>query len=238
MQAAEPMPISAQTVGAHTGIAPIVFGAGDTEPIAQAVELLGIDRVDGEAPIQQGIDDGAVRHLERDGNRTYVACERQNPVTLLYQTGAAMRKLAFSGDAALSIKNAGLVLLGSSVDSGKPKDFLLNHDASPSIRTRAAATPTDHVLALEGANFLLGIRRGQPAGAHVHCWCSRHGIKEGRSRRVSPRGQLKPQANRTPLDKVQDQRGKWRDQVDPAVVPFVRGHCGSSSASRARLQPR
>ena len=43
-----------------------------------------------------------------------------------------MRKIAFFGDVTLSIQNASLVLLGSPVDTGKPKDLFLTHDASPS----------------------------------------------------------------------------------------------------------
>ena len=99
------------------------WNGNDTEPIAQAVELLGIDRIDGKASIQQDIDDGSVRHLGRDGNNTYIACDRHNPVTQLCQTGATMHKIAFFDDVTLSIENASLVLLGSPVDTAKPKDL-------------------------------------------------------------------------------------------------------------------
>src|SRR3954470_18686944 len=39
-------------------------------------------------------------------------------------------------------------------------------------------------------DFLLGIRHGQPIGAHVPSWCSRHGVDAGCSRRVGPPDQL------------------------------------------------
>src|ERR1700691_6227835 len=125
------MPIGAQAVGADPGIASVVLGPSNAEPIAQAVELLGIDRIDGKAPIQQAIDDWAVRHFDRGGNRTGVAGDGENPVTLRGQTGAAMRKLAFSRDRALCIQNASLVLLGSPIDSDEPKNLLLGHRRFP-----------------------------------------------------------------------------------------------------------
>ena len=50
------------------GVAAVVLGAGDGETIAKAVELLGVDTVNGETPLQQGIDDRPMRDLDGDGN--------------------------------------------------------------------------------------------------------------------------------------------------------------------------
>jgi hypothetical protein len=47
-------------------------------------------------------------------------------------------------------------------------------------------------------DFLLGLRRGQPIGAHVPSWCSRHGVDGGCSRRVGPPDQLTPSPTRRP----------------------------------------
>src|SRR4051812_14956216 len=41
-----------------------------------------------------------------------------------------------------------------------------------------------------GRDFLLGIRRGQPAGVQVQRWCSWHGCKDGHSRQTGSHGQL------------------------------------------------
>ena len=69
----------------------------------------------------------------------------------------------------------GLVLLGSPVDSDKPTKssamFFPLHDR------RATTTPTDPCTGARRRNFLLGFHRGQPAGAHVPSWCSKHGGK-------------------------------------------------------------
>jgi len=41
--------------------------------------------------------------------------------------------------------------------------------------TRATTTPADTCTGARGRNFLLGVRRGQPAGTQVQRWCSGHG---------------------------------------------------------------
>ena len=45
-------------------------------------------------------------------------------------------------------------------------------------------------MGARGRDFLLGIRRGQPAGAQVQSWCSWHGCVIGRSRQAGSHGQL------------------------------------------------
>jgi hypothetical protein len=55
MQAAKQAPIGPHTVRQDISGAPIVLRAGNTEPIAQPVELLGVDRVHHEVAINQGV---------------------------------------------------------------------------------------------------------------------------------------------------------------------------------------
>ena len=45
-------------------------------------------------------------------------------------------------------------------------------------------------MGARGRDFLLGIRRGQPAGAQIHVWCSWHECTDGRSQQVGSHGQL------------------------------------------------
>src|SRR5919205_4074188 len=47
-------------------------------------------------------------------------------------------------------------------------------------------------------DFLLGLRRGRPAEAHVPKWCSRHGYGAGHSRQVGPPGLPTPRSPRQP----------------------------------------
>ena len=119
------MPIGPQPVGRNVGVSPVVLGAGNTEAVAQAVELLGVDGVGGETPIQQRIDDGPVGYLDRDGDDVRIACDREDPIAQLRQTSAAMRELALSGDATSCIENTALVFFGTPIDSGEPGERLL-----------------------------------------------------------------------------------------------------------------
>src|SRR4029453_17963392 len=55
---------------------------------------------------------------------------------------------------------------------------------------RAATTLADPYTGARRRDFLLGMRRGQLAGAHVPSWCSRHGVDAGCSQRAGPPGEL------------------------------------------------
>src|SRR5215210_6678636 len=69
---------------------------------------------------------------------------------------------------------------------------------------RAATTFADPCTGAQRRDFLLGMRRGQPVGAHVPSWCSRHGmvlkarVDAGCSRRAGPPGQLTARRDQTP----------------------------------------
>src|SRR4051794_28510467 len=56
--------------------------------------------------------------------------------------------------------------------------------------TRAATTLAGPCTGAPRRDFLLGLRHGQLAGAHVPSWCSRHGVDAGCSQRAGPPGEL------------------------------------------------
>ena len=61
--------------------------------------------------------------------------------------------------------------------------------------TRAVTTRCLPRTGARWRNFLLGIRRGQPAGAHVRLRCFKHRGILGRSQRVGPPGQPRTGSN-------------------------------------------
>ncbi len=61
---AEQMTVCAQRVREDHRVPPIVFGAGDREAIAEAIELLWVDREHGEAAVEQCLDHCSVRDLD------------------------------------------------------------------------------------------------------------------------------------------------------------------------------
>jgi hypothetical protein len=78
-QVPEAMSFGAQRVGEHMRIAPIILDTGDGKPIAETVELLGVD----------GVDLKAAPAIPR--GRLRLACHQQ-PITQFGQAGAAMGK--------------------------------------------------------------------------------------------------------------------------------------------------
>src|SRR5215218_11150027 len=64
---------------------------------------------------------------------------------------------------------------------------------------RAATTLAGTCIGARRRDFLLGSRRGQPAGAQVQRWCSWHECTDGRSRQAGPHGQLITRALPVPL---------------------------------------
>jgi hypothetical protein len=86
LQSAEQMTVGPQTIGRDIRVSAIVLGTSDTKPVAEAVELFGVDRVHEEPPIEQGIDDGSMRYFDRHGDGFRRAGNRENPVTQLCQT--------------------------------------------------------------------------------------------------------------------------------------------------------
>ena len=65
----EAVPVGPQAVAEHMSIAAIILGASHGEPIAKTVELLRVDRVNLKTAFEQRLDNRAMRHLDRDGDR-------------------------------------------------------------------------------------------------------------------------------------------------------------------------
>jgi hypothetical protein len=60
---AEAMAVGAHGIAEHMRIAPIVLRPGDSETVAEAIELFRVDRVDREPSFEQGRNNRAVRYL-------------------------------------------------------------------------------------------------------------------------------------------------------------------------------
>ena len=115
------MAVGAQGIAEDMGVAAVVLGAGDGETIAKAVELLGVDTVNGETPLQQGIDDRPMRDLDGDGNPLrHTATLFRQPRAQLGQPFPAVGERPFNDDDAVTIKKANLVPLGRPVNASKP----------------------------------------------------------------------------------------------------------------------
>ena len=147
---AEAMPVGSQGVGEHVGIAAVVLGAGDGESIAEAVELLGVDRIDLETALQQDFDDGTVRHLDRHGDRGRLFAARcHQPVAHLGEACSPVREGSLADNLSIGRDEADLMGLARPVDAAE-KSNIGTHDATSEF-TRATAMPINPCTGAPGA---------------------------------------------------------------------------------------
>src|SRR5215213_2241535 len=121
------MRVGAQAGSRDPGVAPVVLGPGDAEAVTQAVKLLGVDGMHGEAAVQQHVHHRPVRHLDRHRHRAGAASNRHQPVAHGRQACAVVRKSALADNGASNVTHADLVLLGSPIDAGEPAPCHIRH---------------------------------------------------------------------------------------------------------------
>ena len=120
-----------QRIGEHLGIAAVILGAGRRETITEAIELLRIDGVDVEATLKQRFDDGAMRNLDGDVNRTWLSTSyTREPRGHLGQALASMSKIPLTEPLSATISDADTVVLGRPVNADEPA-FQLVHSLLP-----------------------------------------------------------------------------------------------------------
>src|SRR4051794_13808439 len=125
------MRVRAQSAGCDPSIASVILGPSQTDAVAQTLELLGIDRMHGEAAVQESIHHRPVRHLNGHRDPPWLACNRHQPVTQGCQTRTAVRERPLAHNLAGSIEKADLVLLGTPIDASKPAYGAIGHDPCP-----------------------------------------------------------------------------------------------------------
>src|SRR5215210_1446445 len=102
-----------------------------------------------------------------------------------------MREFPLAHNFASPVEQAHLVLCRAPVDAGEPVYCLVSHGPVLSCHVpRAVTTPAGTCMGARGRDFLLGIRRGQSAGAQIHVWCSWHECTDDRSRQTGSHDQL------------------------------------------------
>src|SRR5262249_5531545 len=86
--------VGSQRVRLNLGVPTIVFGAGRREAVAESIKLLRINGVDVKATFQKRLDDGPVRHLDRDMDHARRApAGSDQPIGHFGQAGATMAEL-------------------------------------------------------------------------------------------------------------------------------------------------
>ena len=197
MHAAEQAPVGAHAIAHHVGVATVILRTGHAVPVAQAVELLRIDRVHNKSAIDQGIDYRAVRHLDPHRHRVRRSAHRQQPVAKVSQALAAMRKLPLSDNAAPCIDKTRLMSLRAPVDACKPRKVLLGHGNSPHECTSRhdAYRPC---TGAQGATSYWASIVTNPPGHMSHLGAQGHEVDGWLLPTGGPPGQRKTSANQAP----------------------------------------
>src|SRR5882672_6854489 len=131
-------------------VAPVIFGAGHGEAVAEPVELLGIDPIDAKTAFQQGFDDRALGHFDGHPNDLgRGAGASHQPIAQLLEPRAAMRNGSLAQAFSVGIDQTNLVALARPVDAHKPCN-LFRH-ARPSSRITPSGPAATSVNPCTGA---------------------------------------------------------------------------------------
>src|SRR3712207_800328 len=114
------MRVRAQSAGCDPSVTSVILRPSQADAVAQTLKLLGIDRVHGEAAVQQGIHDRPVRHLDGHCDSAWLARDRHQPVAQGRQAGSAVPERPLAYDLTGGIEKAEVVLLQAPIDASKP----------------------------------------------------------------------------------------------------------------------
>src|SRR5690606_7362707 len=130
------------------------------------VQLLGIDRVDGDAAIDEGIDQRAAVELQGDSDPLRLALgEPDQPVEEGREGLTGVLDRAFRQDLAVAIEHAGVMFFGSPIDTYEQRVFGLLHASTPpgsgEVRDHGSSSS---LYWRSRRDFLLDVSHGLPAG--------------------------------------------------------------------------
>src|SRR5262249_25520152 len=114
-----------------------ILGASDREAVAEAVELLGVDGVNIETALEQGLDDRPVRRLDGNMDLARLASTRlQQPSNHVGEAGPTMRELALTDLAAALVVERDDMFLRCPINPHQPSSFFVHHALSAAWRHR------------------------------------------------------------------------------------------------------
>ena len=150
--------IGAQGRGHHLGVAAVILGACQRE----AIHLLRIDDVNLDAALDQCLDHGAVRDLDRDMDLAGLgnAARCHQPGRHLGETLAAVPENFLADPAAVLVRQENMIGLARPIDACVPLSFI-SHPRSPLEKTsRRNLRRSLYWRSVSG----LHVRRGLPTG--------------------------------------------------------------------------
>ena len=65
MQALKAVAVGSERIGENEGVSPIILGSAHRIPVAETVDLFGIDGENGDAAVKKELDDSPMRFFDR-----------------------------------------------------------------------------------------------------------------------------------------------------------------------------
>jgi len=110
LQALKAVAVGPESIGENEGVPPVVLGAAHRMSVAETVDLFGIDRKNGNAVVEKGLDHRPVRFFNGDGEPVgFLFCHCQEPINGFRQSLGTMSKASFSDKLSVGIDDACLV---------------------------------------------------------------------------------------------------------------------------------
>jgi hypothetical protein len=109
--------IGPERIGENESVPPVVLGTTHRVAIPESVDLLGIDGENGDAALEEGFDNGAMRFLNRHGDALGVfPGEAQEPSEGRGESLGTMPEASLLHELSVRIEDAGLVKRMAQVD--------------------------------------------------------------------------------------------------------------------------
>ena len=210
-QPSQTVRVGTQRRGEYPRVPPVVLRARRREAVPETVELLRVDRVDGEAPLHQALDHRSARRLDRHADFALVARrERQQPVRHLRQSCTAVLELPFPEHVPGGVKHARLMFLRPPVDTRKPCQL----QVEPPVCRVERARP-------DACRSLYWRSTAQtPHGASIGGWSPGHvsssGARDTGDWMVAPGGL--PDSARSSREVIRKGTGDWSQHGKPCPV--------------------
>ena len=68
------MAVGSERIGENEGVSPIILGSAHRIPVAETVDLFGIDGENGDAAVKKELDDSPMRFFDRHCDALAVLC--------------------------------------------------------------------------------------------------------------------------------------------------------------------
>jgi hypothetical protein len=149
-QPAECPHVGPEAVRQHIGVTAVILGPSDSEAVAKAIELLGVDGIDIETALEQGLDDRPVRRLDGDMDlaRRPSACFQQ-PGDHVTEARPPVREFPLSDFRTCVVVQRDDMLLRCPINTYEPFSLFMHHALSadwchgwPPLMVHANSTQT------------------------------------------------------------------------------------------------